>query len=125
MTHSKSWRRISQEMRAEAAAREERERPARLRSEREAKLAVAAWNVRVVRGGPLWFYPTIGAALAAGRPFLTCVCPACRQTGCIDLRRVDRHPAASLQSLIPALSCRRCCPHPPFARLTGLWRQPR
>lgn len=125
MAHSKSWRRITAEQHAEAAKREERERPARLKAEREAKLAIAAWNVRVVRGSPLWFYPTIGAALMAGRPFLTCFCPGCRQTGCIDLRRLDRHRGASLQSLIPALSCRRCCPHPPFAVITGVWRRPR
>ena len=42
----------------------------------------------------------------------------------IDLRRIDRHPGASVESLIPQLSCQRCSPHPPFARLIGLAARP-
>jgi hypothetical protein len=40
--------------------------------------------------------------------------------GSIDLRTLDRHPGASISSLIPSLSCRRCSPNPPFARLEML-----
>jgi hypothetical protein len=36
------------------------------------------------------------------------------------LRKIDRHRGTSITSLIPALSCRRCVPNAPFARLTGL-----
>jgi hypothetical protein len=39
-------------------------------------------------------------------------------------RRFDRHPDASVESLIPSLSCTRCSPHPPFARLIGLAEHP-
>jgi hypothetical protein len=32
--------------------------------------------------------------------------PACRQFGSVDLRTLDRHPGASISSLIPSVSCR-------------------
>ncbi len=38
----------------------------------------------------------------------------------VDLRTVDLHPFAALTSLIPALSCRSCRPHAPFAELVRL-----
>jgi hypothetical protein len=34
----------------------------------------------------LWFYPTIGAAIAAGLPWLSFSCPGCGQFGAVDLR---------------------------------------
>jgi hypothetical protein len=51
-------------------------------------------------------------------------CPACQQVGEVDLRTLDRHPHATIEGLIPALSCRRCRPNPPFAKLIGLSRSP-
>jgi hypothetical protein len=35
------------------------------------------------------------------------------------IRNLRRHPDASLQSLIPMLSCQRCSPNAPFPKLTG------
>jgi hypothetical protein len=90
------------------------------RDEREAKRVVAIWNTRRAKGRHLWFHLTIGAAIIAGRPWLTFVCPACRVIGEVDLRTLDRHPAATVESLIPSLSCRRCVPNAPFVRLLGL-----
>jgi hypothetical protein len=52
----------------------------------------------------VWFYPTIGAAIAAGLPWLSFSCQACDQFGSIDLRTLDRHPGASISSLIPSVS---------------------
>jgi hypothetical protein len=43
--------------------------------------------------------------------------PACGQLGSVDLRTLDRHPGGSISSLIPAVSCRRCSPNAPFAKL--------
>ena len=86
----------------------------------DAQKIVAIWNARQAGGRALWFYPTIGAAIAAGVPWLTYSCPACRQVGCIDLRTLDRHPGASISSIIPSVSCRRCSPNSPFARLEML-----
>jgi hypothetical protein len=111
---------------------QERERAAALAAERakhveadrkavaDAQKIVAIWNARRAGGRALWFYPTIGAAIAAGLPWLSFSCPACGQWGSVDLRTLDRHPEASISGLIPTLSCRRCSPHPPFARLEML-----
>jgi hypothetical protein len=81
---------------------------------------VAIWNARRAGGRAPWFYPTIGAAIAAGVPWLTFSCPACQQVGAIDLRTLDRHPGAAISSLIPSISCRRCSPNAPFAKLEML-----
>jgi hypothetical protein len=81
---------------------------------------VDIWNSRMAGGLELFFSPSIRAAIVARKPILTFYCPACQVTGDLDLRKVDRHPGASITSLIPALSCRRCVPTAPFAKLTGL-----
>ena len=81
---------------------------------------MAIWNLRAKRGRRVTFFPTIGAALAAKTPILEVLCPACQTVGEVDIRKLDRHPDASLSSLVPSLSCRMCCPNPPFAKLIGL-----
>jgi hypothetical protein len=86
----------------------------------DAQKIVAIWNARQAGGRALWFYPTIGAAIAAGVSWLTYSCPACGQCGSLDLRTLDRHPGAAISSLIPSVSCRRCSPNAPFARLEML-----
>jgi hypothetical protein len=106
-------RRAQERERAAARAAAEAERKAIV----DAQKIVAIWNARQAGGRALWFYPTIGAAIAAGFPWLTFSCPACQQVSAIDLRTLDRHPGASISGLIPFLSCRRCSPNAPFARL--------
>jgi hypothetical protein len=61
-----------------------------------------------------------GAAIAAECPWLRFYCPACRRIGEVDLRKLDRHRGATVESLLPVLSCRRRSPNPPFATLLGL-----
>jgi hypothetical protein len=85
---------------------------------------VDIWNSRLAAGRELFFTPTIRAAVLARTPMLSFVCPACGVTGTADLRKLDRHPQTSLTSLIPSLSCQRCRPNPPFARLSGLRADP-
>jgi hypothetical protein len=63
-------------------------------------------DARQACGRDLRLYPTIGSAIAAGVPWLTYSCPACQQVGWVDLRTLDRHPGASISSLIPSVSCR-------------------
>lgn len=92
---------------------------ARVRSARDltrAHALVHLWNSELQRGVAPSFYPTIRTALIAGCPVLEAVCPACRRIGNVDLRRLDRHPQASVGSILPALSCQACSPNPPFAR---------
>jgi hypothetical protein len=86
----------------------------------DAERLIAAWNERQTKRMPMLFAPTIGAAIAAR--YLWVRCPACRTTNAIDLRTLDRHPDAAITGLIPALSCRSCRPHAPFAELVGLSR---
>jgi hypothetical protein len=89
----------------------------------DAEGLIAAWNERQAKRMPMLFSPTIGAAIAADFWFLWVRCPACRTTNAIDLRTLDRHRDAAVTSLIPALSCRSCRPHAPFAELVRLSRK--
>jgi hypothetical protein len=86
----------------------------------DAEQLVTIWNARQDAHMPMLFSPTIGAAIAARYWFLWVRCPACRTTQSVDLRAIDRHPGATVTSLIPALSCRSCRPHAPFAELLRL-----
>src|SRR6516164_10255559 len=81
---------------AEEAKRAEAERKAIA----DAQKIVSIWNARQAGGRELWFYPTIGAAIAAGFPWVTFSCPGCQTVGSVDLRTLDRHPGASISSLI-------------------------
>jgi hypothetical protein len=111
-------RRAQERERAAArAATEAKRAEAERKAVADAQKIVAIWNARQAGGRALWFYPTIGAAIAAGVPWLTYSCPACQQVGAIDLRTLDRHPGAAISSLVPSVSCRRCSPNAPFARL--------
>jgi hypothetical protein len=94
------------------------------RKNRTAGRIIDLWDARRARGAEPLFHPTIGGAIRAGRPWLTCYCPGCGVVGEIDLRKLDRHPDASVGSLIPLLSCQRCSPHPPFGKLIGLATRP-
>jgi hypothetical protein len=122
MSHSPSQRARDRELarrRAESAETKSEQREA---ARAYAMRIVALWNARARRGRPASSYPTLRTALDAGTTLLTFMCPACQQVGEFDLRTVtDRlPPQASLSVLIPALSCTRCSPNAPFARLIGL-----
>ena len=109
--------------------RERREREALEQSERTrlkraaAKHVMALWNAALAAGWRTIFYPTVGTALATGCHWLHVVCPACQQLGETDLRQIDIHPNASLGTVVRAMSCKRCSPHPPFARPLGATRR--
>jgi hypothetical protein len=114
-------RRAQERERAAARAAEEAKRAEAVRkAAAEAHKIVEIWNARQAGGRALWLYPTIGAAIAAGLPELTFYCPACTVVGSVDLRTIDRHRGAAISSLIPSLSCRRCSPRAPFAKLEAL-----
>jgi hypothetical protein len=55
---------------------------------------IAVWNERQAKRMPMLFSPTIGAAITAGYWYLRARCPACRTTGDVDLRTLDRHRAS-------------------------------
>jgi hypothetical protein len=111
--------------REQARARVEDERARQSREEAataDAVWMIEAWNARLADGRPVLFSPTIGTALGAGYRWMTVACPGCRTCRDVDLGAVDRHPDASVASLIPALSCCNCRPHAPLAQVKGLTR---
>jgi hypothetical protein len=116
MAHSISERKMRERIRALAPEVGRRER----RETRHARRVVELWNKRAQRGLKPSFYPTIETALRAKMPILDVLCPACQTIGSVDIRTLDYRPGIAISSLIPRLSCRMCCPHPPFAKLIGL-----
>jgi hypothetical protein len=72
-------------------------RPQAKRAEAERKAIadvqkiVAIWNAR--HAGALWFYPTIGAAIAAGLPWLTVQRHQTRVTGVLPAMLHLKFPA--------------------------------
>src|SRR6516164_4292426 len=89
------------QMWAERAQREAAGEAAR----KEALQIVERWNHALAAGrGELWS-PTIRAAVLAGMPWLDVYCPGCRTGRALDIRRMDRHPLASIGSLVLGLRC--------------------
>jgi hypothetical protein len=78
-----------------------KEKAARL----EAELVIGRWNRRMATGRDMLWSPTIRAALIAGTPWLDVFCPGCGTSRAIDLRTVDRHPLASVGTLVLGLRC--------------------
>jgi len=81
---------------------------------------VALFNARASRGRRPAFFPTIKCALVADTPIVRSLCPACGTITETDLRKLDHHPLATIASIIPRVSCTRCRPNAPFARILEL-----
>ncbi len=78
---------------------------------------VERWNHAPAAGrGALWSL-TIRCALTAGTPWLDVYCPGCRTSRAVDIRALDRHPLASVGSLVLGLRCLLC---PVWHRYCGL-----
>jgi hypothetical protein len=85
---------------------------------------VAQWNIALAAGGGTLWSPTIQAAVTAGKPWLDVFCPGCRTSCAIDIRKIDRHPSASVGSLVLGLHCSQCPGPAPMPMLTGLHVRP-
>src|SRR5882762_5646188 len=81
---------------------------------------VERWNAE---RSPLWS-PTIRCAITAGTPWLDIYCPGCRTSRAIDIRTFDRHPLASVGSLVIGLQCSWCPGLAPMPVLTALHALP-
>jgi hypothetical protein len=100
---------------------------ARMREDSDARAArveavriVERWNRAFASGeGALWS-PTIRAAILAGRPWLDVHCPGCGTSNAIDIRTLDRHPLATVGSLVIGLRCSMCRDGAPMPVLRGL-----
>ena len=78
----------------------------------KAELVVGRGNRRLATGRGMLWSPTIRAALIAGAPWLDVFCPGCGTSRAIDLRTVDRHPLASVGTLVLGLRCSWCPDRP-------------
>ena len=71
--------------------------------EREALAVVRRFNATASAGGRVWFWPTIGAALASKHHWLVVLCDSCGTVVDLDLRVKRRDPDASVRE-----RCVRC-----------------
>jgi hypothetical protein len=90
----------------------------------EAKALVERWNEQFAAGRDMLWSPTIRAALMAGTPWLDVFCPGCGTSHAIDLRKVDRHPLASVGTLMLGLRCSWCPGSAPMPKILGLYAVP-
>ena len=85
-------------------------------SRADAKAVVDRWNEQLAAGRDMLWSPTIRAALLAGTPWLDVFCPGCGTSRAIDLRTIDRHPLASVGTLVLGLRCSWCAGSAPMPR---------
>jgi hypothetical protein len=90
----------------------------------EAQAVIQRRNDQLSRGRDMLWSPTIRAALLAGTPWLDVFCPGCGTSRAIDLRTLDRHPLASVGTLVLGLQCSWCPGSAPMPELLGLYAQP-
>jgi hypothetical protein len=86
----------------------------------EAKAVIERWNEQLAAGREMLWSPTIRAALIAGIPWLDVHCSGCGTSRAIDLRTVDRHPLASVGTLVLGLRCSWCPGSAPMPKILGL-----
>ena len=89
-----------------------------------AKFKADRWNRRLPTGRDMLWSPTIRAALLAGTPWLDVFCPGCGTSRAIDLRTLDRHPLASVGTLVLGLRCSWCPGSAAMPKLLGLYTFP-
>jgi hypothetical protein len=90
----------------------------------EAELVIDRWNRRLATGRDMLWSPTIRATLIAGTPWLDVLCPGCGTSRAIDLQIVDRHPLASVGTMVLGLRCSWCLGSAPLPKLLGLYAWP-
>jgi hypothetical protein len=90
----------------------------------EADSVIQRWNNQLALGRDMLWSPTIRAALLAGTPWLDVFCPGCGTSKAIDLRTIDRHPLASVGTLVLGLRCSWCHGSAPMPKLIGLFAMP-
>ena len=110
--------------RAERLALYQRARATEKAAHDDAGRVVAQWNIALAAGGGLLWSPTIRCAVMAGMPWLDVWCPGCRTSRAIDVRTIDRHPLASVGSLVLGLRCSWCPGSAPMPKIVGLHALP-
>ena len=91
----------------------------------EAIRVIERWNAHLAADEDIWWWsPTILCATVAGMPWLDVYCPGCHTTRAIDIRTIDRHPFASLGSLVLGLRCSWCPGSNRLPKIVGLHALP-
>ena len=90
----------------------------------EAKGVVDRRNEQLATGREMLWSPTIRAALIAGTLWLDIYCPGCGTSRALDLRKIDRHPLASVGTLVLGLRCSWCPGSAPMPKILGLHALP-
>jgi hypothetical protein len=85
---------------------------------------VVRWNRALASGNGVLWSPTIRYAVTAGMPWFDVHCPGCNASRAIDIRTVDRHPLATVGSLVIGLRCSMCPGSAPVPVLNGLYAAP-
>jgi hypothetical protein len=84
---------------------------------------VEHWKGEIARGSYILCSPTIQAAIMAGMLWLDIYWPDWRTSHAIDIRTTDRHPFASVGSVVLGLRCSwrpGCAPMPKIVGLHPL-----
>jgi hypothetical protein len=90
----------------------------------DSKAVVDRWNEQLAGGRDMLWSPTLRAALLSDMPWLDIFCPGCGTSRAIDLRTIDRHPLASVGTLVLGLRCSWCPGSAPMPKLLGLFALP-
>ena len=80
----------------------------------EATQIIAQWNECLAADYPLFFSPTLRAALLSGHHSLDVLCRGCDTIARVDLRNVSRPHSTTIHEIVFRLSCRRCRGEAPF-----------
>jgi hypothetical protein len=89
----------------------------------EAEAVIQRWNDQLSHGREMLWSPTIRCP-DRRTPWLDVFCPGCGTSRAIDLRTVDRHPLASVGTLVLGLRCSWCPGSAPMPKLLGLYALP-
>jgi hypothetical protein len=95
-----------------------------LAAQAEARRVIERWNRTLATGREIWWSPTIRAALVAGMPWVDVYCQSCGTIRALDIRTIDRHPLASVGSLVLGLRCSWRAGSAPMPKIVGLHALP-
>src|SRR5438105_3054319 len=77
----------------------------------DALATVEQFNSRVAAGRPVWFWPTIGAALITKHHWFVIACDSCQTITEMDLSMKPRDPDAPIRVALEDVRCLRCNGH--------------
>lgn len=92
-------------------------------AKRDALATVRRFNAIMSAERHAWFWPKVGAALAAKHPWVAILCESCGGVMDLDLRMRPRDPEAAIRVVLRDVRCPRCNGHG-CPRIIGLAAHP-